>query len=176
METHGGVGVLFNRCYRGFEHGVVFEKDRDKVRRLASQRPTWSVYETDCVIGISNGIGEHLAVNYFDLDPWGSPWDTIAAIFDRWKYFPSKFAMAITDGQRRIAKINSAWHVEQLRPFVACYGNEQIYENYVEICAEHLTSRAASRGYAITKWTGYYCGYAKQMTHFGAVLERELVS
>ena len=173
METHGGTGALFNSCYRGVEHGIVFEKDSKKVIDLAKQRPTWPVYEADCVVGISNGIGDHLAINFFDIDPHGSPWDAVVAIFDHWKYLPSKFAMAITDGQRQKSKLKDSWRSKQLQPSVALYGNDQIYYNYKEVCAKYFSETVATRGFTITKWTSYYCGHTKDITHFGAILERD---
>ena len=51
LETHGGRGDLFRRCYAGVETGIVFEKDALKAEVLVRQRPNWAVYESDCVVG-----------------------------------------------------------------------------------------------------------------------------
>ena len=173
METHGGIGVLFNACYRDIKHGVVFEKDPVKVVSLAEQRPTWLVYEADCVRAIAGGVGEHLPINFFDLDPYGSPWEAVATIFDHWKYLPPKFALAIIDGQRQKVRAKGSWMIKQLQAFVSVYGNDQIFVNYKEVCEELFAALAAARGFAIKRWTAYYCGHIKNMTHFGAILERD---
>jgi len=171
METHGGKGVLFNACYKDVEYGVVFEKDPKKSVSLAEQRPTWSVYEIDCVRAIAGGVGSHLAINFFDFDPYGSPWDVISVMFEKWEYLPSKIALAITDGQRQKAQLKGAWLVKQLQPYVELYGNEQIHASYKEVCEELFTGLVEVRGFVIKKWAGYYCGTT--MTHFGAILERD---
>ena len=173
METHGGIGVLFKQCYKNIERGVVFEKNADKVVKLAEQRPTWSVYETDCIRAITGGVGSHLPVNFLDVDPHGTPLDTIAAIFEHWVYLPQKLALVVTDGQRVKAQFRGAWTVERIQPLVAKYGNDEIYSNYVELCEELIETWAATRGYKIAKWTGYYCGYGQDITHYAAILERE---
>ena len=173
METHGGSGVLFNACYKSVEHGVVFEKNETKVISLAQQRPTWLVYETDCIPAIAGGVGDHLPINFFDLDPYGSPWDVVATIFDHWKYLPQKFALAITDGQRQKTRVKGSWNIKNLKAFVGTYGNDQIFANYKEIFEALFVAMAAPRGFTIKKWTAYYCGTLKNMTHFGAVLERD---
>src|SRR5690606_31820124 len=70
METHGGTGQLYRACYRTFPQGVVFEQKGEKAAKLALQRPTWAVYQCDCVNALSEGVGGHLAVNLLDIDPY----------------------------------------------------------------------------------------------------------
>src|SRR5678815_1224206 len=62
LETHGGIGAIYRRCYSMVPSGVVFEKDPRKAEILAGQRPTWAVYESDCEKAIAAGAGAHLLI------------------------------------------------------------------------------------------------------------------
>lgn len=53
METHGGVGQVWASVYAHISQGVVFEKNEEKAAHLARQRPTWAVYEADCIKALS---------------------------------------------------------------------------------------------------------------------------
>jgi hypothetical protein len=172
LETHGGYGKIFELCYADLADGVVFEKDPDKAGFLASQRPTWAVYEGDCLKGIAARVGSHLPVNFLDLDPYGSPWEIINAFFENWLDFPDRLAVAVNDGLRQKCKMNGAWSVGVLAEKVARYGNQAFYGDYKKICRELLEEKAAQAGYRLDRWTAYYCGFRGQMTHYGAVLER----
>ena len=172
LETHGGYGKIFELCYADIISGVVFEKDPDKAGFLAGQRPTWAVYEGDCLKGIAARVGSHLPVNFIDLDPYGSPWEIINAFFESWDEFPDHLAVAVNDGLRQKCKMNGAWSVGVLAAKVARYGNQALYADYKEICRELLEEKAARAGYRLSRWTAYYCGFRGQMTHYGAVLER----
>lgn len=169
METHGGAGRIFWRCYGDVPRGVVFEKDPEKTAILARQRPTWSVYECDCVSAIQVGVGSHLPVNFVDIDPYGEPWPVIDALFASERPWPAKLGIVVNDGLRQKLKIG-AWDVASMAAMVQKCGNA-LYEDYLAVCQELLSGKAAQRDYRLTRWAGYYCGHAQQMTHYAAVLE-----
>ncbi len=172
METHGGYGGIWARCYFGVPDGVVFETDATKVEALAKQRPTWAVYEAECAPAIAAGVGSHLAVNFLDVDPYGDPWPTLGAFFGSSREFPAVLGVAVNDGLRQKLKMNGAWTTGSMAGAVQKYGNAAIFKRYVEICREMLSEMAAQRGYRLSRWAGYYCGYADQMTHYAALLVR----
>ena len=175
METHGGFGAIFAKCYFGVSDGVVFESKPDKAAALAKQRPTWAVYETDCVMALAAGVGNHLPVNFIDLDPYGEPWPVMDAFFQSDRQFPSRLAIVVNDGLRQGVKMNGGWNTKSLADVVAKYGSSQLYKNYLTICRELLEEKAGQRGYTLTRWAGYYCGHADQMTHYAAILEKPAV-
>lgn len=172
METHGGFGRIYDRCYYGLEEGVVFEQKPDKAAALALQRPGWAVYETDCVMALTAGIGNHLPVNFIDLDPYGEPWPVLDAFLGSKRVFPQRLAVVVNDGLRQKVKMNGGWDVGSMAGAVAKWGASQMYKNYLAICREMLEEKAGQRGYTLTRWAGYYCGHAKQMTHYAAILEK----
>lgn len=173
METHGGTGMIWQWCYRYFApQGIVIEKDPQKSELLARQRPTWAVYECDSELGIRAGLGSHLPVNFLDCDPYGMPWPLIEAFFASERPFPRVMAVACNDGLRQRLVLGGAWQVKSLAPYVARYGNQHIYPNYLDVCREKMTDVAATRGYKLRKWAGYYCGAHSAMTHYGAIMER----
>jgi hypothetical protein len=51
-------------------------------------------------------------------------------------------------------------------------GNAVLYERYLDVCRDLVKEKAAKAGYDLRRWTGYYCGFGEQMTHYAAVLER----
>jgi len=165
METHGGWGSIWRRCYSHLQDGVVFEKSEEKALALARQRPTWAVYEADCVGAIAEGVGFHLPVNFIDLDPYGEPWPAIDAVLQN--KLPDLFALAVNDGLRHKLNTGSSWHVGSLMEMVDRYGNAALYDNYLEICQELLIKKTGQLGYELTRWAGYYCGHF--MTHYAAV-------
>lgn len=171
METHGGAGKLFDACYTHIEQGVVFEKNPDKSTVLSLQRPTWAVYETNCVMALAGGAGAHLAVNFVDLDPYGEPWSAMDAFFGSDRSFPPRLVLAVNDGLRQSLKYRRAWSVESLSEVVRKYGNN-LYGRYLDICAELVNEKVAQAGYRLSHFAGYYCGNAQKQTHFGAVLEK----
>src|SRR4051812_3936723 len=111
METHGGAGLIFSRCYRSVKEGIVFERDPDKAAILAHQRPTWAVYECLCENAIAEGAGAHLEVNFLDLDPYGEPWPALDAFFGSDRPFPPRLAIVVNDGLRQKLKMNGGWSV-----------------------------------------------------------------
>ncbi len=171
METHGGYGEIFKRCYRGVASGVVFEKKPNKAEILARQRPTWAVYEADCVKALGADAGGHLEINVLDVDPYGEPWPVLTAFFTSDRPRAQQMAVVVNDGLRQKVKMGGGWSTGSLKAVVSRYGNDKLYANYLDVCRELLEESVSQAGYGLTHWGGYYCGYAKQMTHYAALLE-----
>lgn len=171
METHGGIGKLFSVCWSDIRQGVVFEKNPYKSLWLARQRPTWSVYEADCVSTIANGAGRHLPVNVLDVDPYGDPWPVISAFLESDRPHPKNLVIIVTDGLRLRMKLGGAWSMSSLESVVAKFGND-IYKNYLDCCKWLLNQKAEKAGYRLRRFGGFYCGYDKQMTNYLALLEQ----
>lgn len=172
METHAGYGHIFDECYRDVSEGIAFEMNQEKASFLAKQRPTWSVYECDCVSAIAAGAGAHLTVNFLDIDPYGQPWPVVDAFLGSNRNFPETLAIVVNDGLRGKIKINGGWDVESLAGIVSRYGTTVMYKNYLEVCQELIKEKTGQRGYTLTRWAGYYCGHANAMTHYAAVLTK----
>lgn len=172
METHGGYGKLYARCYSHLAEGVVFENRPEKSAKLARQRPGWAVYESDCLMALRAGVGAHLSVNFLDLDPWGEPWPILDAFFESQRPRPDRLVLVVNDGLRQKLKMNGGWTVGSLQGVVDRMGNCGLYAKYLEVCQGLVKEKAAKAGYVLRRWTGYYTGFAEQMTHYAAVLER----
>jgi hypothetical protein len=172
METHGGFGRLFLRCYRNVQTGVVFEQDSGKADALGRQRPTWAVYEADCERAIRAGVGSHLAVNFLDLDPYGQPWEVMDAFFESERPRSSRLVLVANDGLRQKLAMNAGWAVQSLRSITERRGNAALYRDYLAVCRELVAEKAAKVGYDLRRWTGYYCGDKQALTHYAAVLAR----
>jgi len=171
LETHGGVGQIWKRVYSEIPCGVVFEENPAKAERLAIQRPTWAVYEADCVRSLRAGIGAHLNINFIDLDPYGEPWDCLEAIFASERPWPARLAIVVNDGLRKKCQLTGGWDVESLRPAVRQFGNATIYAEYLMVAQWNLERIVAPRGYRLSDWAGYYCGMHDNMTHYAAVFD-----
>lgn len=174
METHGGIGKLFASCYSTLPTGIVFERDPAKAEFLAHQRPTWAVYRCDVEKALSAGVGAHLEVNMLDLDPYGSPWETVDAFFSSKRPFAETMAIVVNDGLRQKLQLQGAWNVKAMSTVVSKYGNDGMFKRYKDVCREMLADRVIQQGYRIIAWTSYYCGAgAGTMTHWAAILKRE---
>lgn len=171
METHGGAGKLFDACYGGVKNGVVFEKNPKKSKLLGLQRPSWRVYEADCIGAISDCIGSDLAINLLDVDPYGDPWPVIDAFFNSERERPNLLCVAVNDGLRQKVRMGGSWGVGSLQNAVGKHGND-LHPIYLEVCQEMLKEKASEVGYDLIRFAGYYCGHNKQMTHYLGVLER----
>jgi len=169
METHGGVGKLWQACYSHIERGVVFEKDQAKAAILAKQRPSWSVYEGDCVGAINAGFGAHLPINLFDVDPYGQAWPIIDAVLAFARC--DTVGVAVNDGLRQEIQLSGGWHVKCLQDKVRKYGN-RLFDIYLDICGEMLDEKAAQAGYSLSRFWGNYAGHNGGMTHYAAILSR----
>lgn len=172
METHGGFGRLYLETYRDVRQGCVFETDEKKSGILAAQRPTWAVYQSDCVRSLLAGAGSHLAVNVLDVDPYGDPWPVIEAFFVSDRPRPARLVVVVNDGMRRNTRFGLSWRSRSLQSVVDRRGND-IFDHYLEVCEELMTEKAAQAGYALSRFSGYYCGAKEQMTHYLAVMVRE---
>lgn len=169
METHGGYGRIFTRCYRGIDAGCVLEKDSNKAKFLAQQRPTWAVYEGDAAALLSIGAGAHLRINLLDVDPYGDPFPTIHAFLMSQRPPVDSLWIVVNDGLRQKTKMGGAWSVETLKPAVAEFGND-LYPCYLDVCRWLLHKEAEQAQANLLRFSGYYCGYQKQMTHYAAML------
>jgi hypothetical protein len=172
METHGGAGVLWNACYPTLAQGVVFEQEPGKVARLAKQRPTWAVYEADCVSALRGGAGAHLAVELLDVDPYGECWPTLEAYFSSTRPLPPVMVLVVNDGLRQTLALQRAWATASMQGAVGRHGND-LHPIYLEVCEELVNEKVAAAGYRVNHFAGYYCGVHQNMTHFLALLERE---
>lgn len=172
LETHGGNGRIWYRCYGEIDRGIVFEKDGQKCEWLADQRPTWSVYEVECEMALRAGVGNHLPINLVDVDPYGEPWPVIDALFAGPYDWPDTLAIVVNDGLRQKLKLQGGWTVASMQAAVTRYGNGALYDNYLAIACEMLEEKAAQVGYHLSRWTGNYAGYEGQMTHYAALFQR----
>lgn len=173
METHGGVGKIFDAVYAHVERGVVFEKDADKAGVLGKQRPTWAVYEADCIEAIRAGAGAHLKINFLDIDPYGEPWPVLDAFFGSDRPFADYMVLTVNDGLRQTLALGKAWAVKSMQSVVQRYGND-LHGKYLDVCQLLVKEKAAMAGYTINRFHGYYTGYSKANTHFVAVLVKDV--
>jgi len=112
LETHGGFGHIYDRCYRDVSDGVVFEKVAKKVEFLALQRREWAVYECDSAEALRDGVGRHLAVNYVDVDPYGEPSPVIDAFLAGHSVkLPDYWAIAVYDGLMQNINVSGGWNI-----------------------------------------------------------------
>lgn len=172
LETHGGYGRIWERCYAHVQAGCVFETDPKKTVALAQQRPTWAVYESDCVKALQAGAGAHLTINYLDVDPYGEPWPVFDAFFQRERPRAETLHVVVNDGLRQKVQVGGAWSCESLKDVVMRYGNN-LYESYLEVAQILLQEKAAQCGYSMTHWAGYHCGHQGQMSHYRAIFTRQ---
>lgn len=171
VETHGGDGVLYRACYATHQRGVVFETEERRADLLSEQRPGWAVYHTDCAEALAAGVGFQFNPNFFDLDPYGQCWPAIDGIFAGLKVKPPRLVFVVNDGLRQKVRVQESWTMGTLEEMVLKYGNDRLHKMYLQICQELLDEKARAAGYAVKRWTGYYCGDKHDMTHFAAVLD-----
>lgn len=107
-----------------------------------------------------------------DCDPYGEPWPVLDAFFESEREFPPVLAVVVNDGLRQKLKTGGAWSTHSLAGVVGRYGNQVIYDRYLDICQEMIQEKAGQVGYTLARWAGYYCGYLEQTTHYAAVLTR----
>lgn len=171
LEAYGGAGRLFEECYKKIERGAVFEKDAVKADMLARQRPTWSIYNSDCVKSLAGGVASHLTFNFIDLDPYGSPFETMDAIFGYGRPLADSLWMVVNDGLRNKVRVGGAWKCKALLDIVRDWGNN-LFDRYLEV-AQEKTRRIVDRaGYKVKSFEGYYCGHNSDMSHYWVELSR----
>ena len=141
LECYGGKGGIYKKVYAMFP-GIVFEKDAIKIKVLVEQRKTWRVYNSDCVESIKNGACDNLALNFFDVDPYGDPWLAIGSILNSKIDFSEKIVFCVNDGLRKKAQLGGAWSSKSLEEYAQKYGNSEIYKNYLQICKEIMIKKA----------------------------------
>ena len=176
LETNGGYGEIFKACYRDVcpDRGVVIEKDLEKCEALAIQRPNWAVYRGDSAKLLAGGAGAHLAVNYLDCDPYGNPYEILDGFMRSARVFPPILAIVVTDGLRQYLSSKSGWECKALQATgaVEAFGNDHLHRRYLEVCRWQIDRLAAIRGYQVSNWQAYHCGWAQQMTEYSAILVR----
>lgn len=150
--------------------GVVMEKDPEKCKTLAIQRPSWSVYECDCVAALTGGVGSHLPVNFLDVDPYGEPWPVIDAFFASDRLFPDTLAIAVNDGGLQFVKRGHGWKMPSIADRISKMGNSQAYDLYLDICQDSLKEKASHRGYTMARWAGYKA--TPDVAHYAAIFNR----
>jgi hypothetical protein len=113
-----------------------------------------------------------MSLGLIDLDPYGSPFDVMEAIFcgERREFAPV-VQLVVNDGLRQKVGLGGAWHTERLKPLVRKYGND-LYPVYLEVARELTEQIVAGAGFRVAQWTGYYCGANHNMTHYWATLAR----
>jgi hypothetical protein len=148
------------------------EKNLKKAAALAEQRPCWAVYCGDAVKLLAAGVGFHLPVNFVDVDPYGSPWDILKALFQSARRLPDRWGLAVNDGLKKYLELGGGYKSAVVKPFVEQWGNRQVAGRYPEICRELVEKMAGEQGLRLEWW---YCregGYHGMMTHYSAVLAR----
>ena len=173
METNGGLGKLYSQVYRHCETGIVFEKDSKKCDVLAQQRPHWAVYETDCITAIANDAGNHLEVNFLDVDPYGKPWSILDAFFSSDRPRVPLLNVVVNDGITQKLQMKNAWAVKVFEPIVERFGND-FYRDYEKVCQIMMTEKAAQAGYCLNRWFIKRASTGKSLHnyHYWAVLEQ----
>lgn len=177
LETHGGWGHMYADCYTHIAQGLVCEKNPQKAEKLMRQRGhKWGVFETDVNKALAAGLGNHLEVNFLDVDPYGDPWPTIDAFLESERTLPPVLMIAVNDGLRFLAQRQRGWTSKTLEPIVRKYGNSALYERWHDICKEMFAERAQNAGYRVEGWTcyspersDYYSGH---ITHWAGLLLR----
>lgn len=171
LETHGGSGRIYAALYSEFDNGIVFEKDEKKASFLATQRPTWAVYNCDCVKSLEAGASKNNIFNFIDFDPYGEPWPVISAFMDNHVQFADDLVISVTDGLRQKLQLGGAWQVKSIEKIVKKYGND-LYDKYLSLCREILSEKVAVAGYTISHFEGKYVGHNNGMTIYAAKLSR----
>lgn len=171
LEAYGGFGDVWSACYRDVVDGIVFETDSMRAIHLAHQRPTWAVYEADCVSALAHGAGAHLEVNLLDVDPYGDAWPAIRAFFGSTRPFAEHMVVVVNDGLRWNTQTNVGWQTATLEPVVNVMGND-LWDKYLDVCALLMREAANMAGYEVVFFDGYYTGPQKKRTHFLAELRK----
>lgn len=171
LETHGGVGRLFERCWYRAEGGLVLERDEAKAEALALQRPTWRVYCGDSLKLLAAGIGADLAFDVVDVDPYGQAVDVLDALAASARPWPDVWHLVVNDGGRQPLRVGIGWNIPRMRRYVQRFGN-RLYPVYLELVRVIVEEFAASIGFRVAAWHCYATGQMGDMTHYWARLER----
>lgn len=170
LETHGGWGRVGERLYMGHS-GTVVEKDAKKSAHLSATRPRWRCYQADSEKVLRAGLCSDTPFALVDIDPYGSPFDVIDALFSSPRQWPESVQLVVNDGMRQKVKLGGAWHVGVLREAVDRRGND-LYPIYLDVVRELIATSVLRAGFSVAGWVGYYTGHGNNMTHYWANLVR----
>jgi len=134
------------------------------------------VYQAKAEPSIEAGAAAHLPITLLDVDPYGEPWPTIEAFFTSDRPRPQRIGIAVNDGLRQKLRLQGGWSVHSMRRAVEKFGNAGLFDKYLDVARWKIEQLAALRDYRVTHWTGYYCGFQNDMTHYACVLERSASS
>lgn len=171
LETHGGLGRIYDRAWFKAGTGVVIERDERKAEALARQRPTWRVYQANSLPALRAGLASDMVFDIVDLDPYGSSLDYLDVLALGGRHWPDRWQLVVNDGLRQFIMLGGAWRYEQLAEIVAKRGNN-LFPVYLDVVRELVAGMAARLGFRLAGWHGYYAGAGGQMTHYRAILER----
>ena len=171
LEAYAGEGHIGRELYSSASPGVALEKNERKAGRLARERPAWRVYECDSVKALAAGLASDVPFNLVDLDPYGSPWPCVDALFAHGRRMADRLVIAVNDGLRQHVRIGRAWRGHDLHDAVARFGND-LHDVYLEVCRYMMQNKADQAGYDMIGFRGFYAGHTRLMTHYYAVLTR----
>lgn len=172
LEIYGGSGRIFNRVYSKYEHGVVLEKNPEKVEFLCKQRPSWAVYECDSVKALSDGFYVWKNFNFIDCDPYSNPYLSLEAFFHGRKMLPENLAIVVTDGMPLAIQLRGGgWRVKIPQELVQKFGNN-LNNNYIEVVRYYWNQKAAELGYTVSRFEAKMGGTRKHMCYYGVALSR----
>lgn len=166
VETHGGAGFLFSRCYSDLRRGYVLERDPKRTSHLARQRPTWSVLEGDSEAMIAGGALANVPARILDVDPYGDPWPVLRAFFREWRA-RGPIAVVVNDGLKQKARRRATYRDKTLAPLAGQWGGK-LYEHYLEVAESLMRSTANDAGFEVTSFSGYHATI--DISHYAAEL------
>lgn len=175
LETHCGMGALFNACYAHVQHGMAMDLEKSRATKVAIQRPTWRVYAGNSAKALQLGLAADMEFNFVDIDPYGSSWHHVTALFRSKRALAQRLVLVVTDGLRLRTQLGGSAFARtpELDDARERFGNgSALYENYLQACQWLLERRAGEAGYAVLKFRGFHNGSKKNMTQWGATLER----
>jgi hypothetical protein len=173
LESHGGYGAIFQRCYSMLPSGSVIEIDDDRAEFIARQRRTWAVYGGDAETILASGILAFRPTTLLDLDPYGEPWPFVDAFFQGHAgNLADRMWIAVNDGLRMNTRLGVGARTHSLAAIAAKYGASILWAKYIEVAREMMEEKAATVGYTVASFRGYYCGDKQQMTHYLVDLRR----
>lgn len=176
LETHCGTGALFNACYAHVRQGLAMDLEKSRATKVAIQRPTWRVYAGNSARALELGLAADLEFSFVDIDPYGSCWHHVTALFRSKRALAQRLGIVATDGLRLRTQMGGSAHARtpELDDARERFGNgTALYEQYLMVCEWLLTRRAEEAGFTVTKFRGFYNGQRKNMTQWGAILERK---
>lgn len=166
LECYAGRGEIGARLYG--ERGIAIEKDEVKAALLARRRPSWAVYEGDCVAALRAGLAAEEPVNFVDVDPYGDPWPAVEAFLSR-RESSGPVVVAVNDGLGKTIKMGNSWKIKSLSRAVDHFGSD-LWDIYPKVCRWLFGEIATENGYRLEHFAAFRGGASQQMTHYCAVL------